>query len=173
MRIRLVAKKIKMTDAIRELIESRLEKLEDFADSIVWADVSVTVEKQEHKADVVLHVEHQTLKASASTDDLYSAIDKVMTKIESQVKKYREKATDHHASQVVNGDEVTTLIGPEIRFTVVKDVPVAPMTADEAVIEMEKLGYNFWFYQDKLENRMQLVFKRLDGTYGLLQPVKK
>jgi len=68
---------------------------------------------------------------------------------------------------------ITTLSGPEIRFSVVKDVPLKPMNKEEAVMEMEKQGYNFWLYQEKGTKQMQVVFKRIDSTYGLLQAVKK
>ena len=64
-------------------------------------------------------------------------------------------------------------MGPEIRFSVVKDVPLKPMNKEEAVMEMEKLGYNFWVFQVRDSKQLQVVFKRLDSTYGLLQPVKK
>jgi putative sigma-54 modulation protein len=173
MRIHIVARKVKMTAPIREFIESKLSKLHEYLENIVWAQVIVSVEKKIHTAEVVVHAGHQTMKAAASTDDLYSAIDKAMDKMEIQVKKYKERFTDHHASETAESDEFTTLVGPEIRFSVVKDVPLKPMSKEEAVIEMEKLGYNFWLYQEKGSKQVQAVFKRLDSTYGLLQPVKK
>jgi ribosomal subunit interface protein len=172
MRIHIVARKIKMTASIKEFIENRLEKLQDYMDNIVWAQVIVSVEKKLHNAEVILHVGHQTMKAAASTDELYSAIDKVMAKMEAQIKKYKERNTDHRATEAVAADEMSTLIGPEINFTVVKDVPLKPMTKDEAVIEMEKQGFTFWLYQDKGSKQLQVIFKRMDNSYGLLQPVK-
>lgn len=174
MRIHIVARKMKLTEAIKSFIEERLSKLQDYVSDIVWVQVNVSVEKTLHNANVVLHVGNQTIRASASTDELYSAIDKVMTKIESQVKKYNDRRTDHRAdeAEAVYEDETVALLGPGINFTVVKDVPLKAMSKDEAVIEMEKQGFTFWLYQDRDENQMQLVFKRMDGTYGLLQPVK-
>ncbi len=80
---------------------------------------------------------------------------------------------DHHATENIDAGEFTTLVGPEIRFSVVKDVPLKPMNKEEAVMEMEKLGFNFWLFQEKGSKQLQVVFKRLDSTYGLLQPVKK
>ncbi|MCX5793444.1 MAG: ribosome-associated translation inhibitor RaiA [Elusimicrobiota bacterium] len=173
MRIHIVARKMKMTKPVKEFIEAKLEKLHEFLENIVWAQVIVSVEKKIHTAEVVVHAGHQTMKAAASTDEMYSAIDKAMDKIEIQVKKYKERFTDHHATEGLDMGELTTLVGPEIKFSVVKDVPLKPMNKEEAVIEMEKLGFNFWLYQEKATRQMQVVFKRLDSTYGLLQPVKK
>ncbi len=164
---------MKMTKPVKEFIEAKLEKLHEFLENIVWAQVIVSVEKKIHTAEVVVHAGHQTMKAAASTDEMYSAIDKAMDKIEIQVKKYKERFTDHHATEGLDMGELTTLVGPEIKFSVVKDVPLKPMNKEEAVIEMEKLGFNFWLYQEKATRQMQVVFKRLDSTYGLLQPVKK
>ena len=174
MRIHIVARKMKMTDAIKTFIEERLAKLQDYVSDIVWAQVIVSVEKKLHNADVVLHVGNQTMKSSASTDELYSSIDKAMTKMEAQIKKYNGRRTDHRAdeAEAVYEDETVALLGPGINFTVVKDVPLKAMSKDEAVIEMEKQGFTFWLYQDREAKQMQLVFKRMDGTYGLLQPVK-
>lgn len=172
MRIHIVARKMKMTDAIKTFIEERLAKLQDYVSDIVWAQVIVSVEKNLHNADIVLHVGNQTMKASASTDELYSAIDKAMTRMEAQIKKYNSRRTDHRADEVIDEDETVALIGPEINFTVVKDVPLKAMSKDEAVIEMEKQGFTFWLYHDREAKQMQLVFKRMDNTYGLLQPVK-
>ena len=173
MRIHIVARKIKMTGPIREFIEGKLEKIREYLDNIVWAQVIVSVEKKIHTAEVIVHAGHQTMKAAASTDELYSAIDKAMDKMEAQVKKYKERFTDHHATEKVDSSEFTTIMGPEIRFSVVKDVPLKPMSREEAVIEMEKLGFNFWLYQEKGSKQLQVVFKRLDSTYGLLQAVKR
>lgn len=173
MRIHIVARKIKMTKPVKEFIEAKLSKLHEYLDNIVWAQVIVSVEKKIHAAEVIVHAGHQTMKAAAETDEIYSAIDKAMDKMEVQIKKYKERFTDHHASEVVDLSEFTTLAGPEIRFSVVKDVPLKPMNREEAVIEMEKLGFNFWLFQEKGSKQLQVVFKRLDSTYGLLQPVKK
>ncbi|MDD5209565.1 MAG: ribosome-associated translation inhibitor RaiA [Elusimicrobiales bacterium] len=173
MRIHIVARKIKMTKPVKDFIEAKLAKLHEYLENIVWAQVIVSVEKKIHSAEVIVHAGHQTMKAAASTDEMYSAIDKAMDKMEVQIKKYKERFTDHHATETIDTGEFTTLVGPEIRFSVVKDVPLKPMNKEEAVMEMEKLGYNFWLFQVRGSKNLQVVFKRLDSTYGLLQPVKK
>lgn len=173
MRIHIVARKIKLTQPIKEFIESKFAKLQEYIENIVWAQAIVTVEKKMHTAEVVVHVGHQTIKAAASAADLYTAIDRVMDKAEAQVKKYKERRSDHRPQEAIDLREMTTMTGPEIRFSVVKDVAVKPMRREEAVIEMEKLGFNFWMFVDKDSRQTQVVFKRLDASYGILQPVKK
>ncbi|MBI4802496.1 MAG: ribosome-associated translation inhibitor RaiA [Elusimicrobia bacterium] len=172
MRIHLVARKIKLSQPLREFVEAKLSKLTEYVDNIVWAQVIINVEKKIHSAEVIVHAGHQTMKAAAVSDDLYSAIDKVMSKIEVQVRKYKEKFSEHR-HQSVDMTEFTAFGAPQITFSVVKDVPLRPLTREEAVREMEKLGFNFWLFMDKNSRQMQVVFKRLDSTYGLLQPVRK
>jgi len=172
MRIHIVARKMKMSKPVREFIEAKLTKLHEFLENIVWVQVIVTVEKKIHTTEVVVHAGHQTMKAAASTDEMYSAIDKAMVKMESQVKKYKEKFSEHR-HQTVDMTEFIAYGAPQVTFSVIKDVPLHPLTKEEAVREMEKLGFNFWLFMDKNSRQMQVVFKRLDSTYGLLQPVRK
>ena len=173
MKLHIVARKIKLTKPIKDFIETKVGKLYDYINNIVWIQVIITVEKKAHMAEIVVHAGHQTMKAAASSDDLYSAIDKMMDKIEIQVKKYKEKLSDYRKEDVYSYREIPGIISPEIRFSVIKDVSIKPMNKEEAVLEMEKLGYNFWLFMDKKEKQMRVVFKRLDNTYGILQPVKK
>lgn len=173
MKLHIVARKIKLTKPIKDFIESKVQKLYDYIDNIVWIQFVISVEKKNHMAEIIVHVGHQTMKAACSSDDLYTAIDKVMDKIETQVKKYKEKMSDHRNEEVYSYKEMSSIVSPEIKFSVIKDVPIKPMDKEEAVMEMEKLGYNFWLFMDKKTKQMQVVFKRLDNTYGILQPVKK
>ena len=90
-----------------------------------------------------------------------------------KIKKYKEKYSEHRGMSISEMSEISALVGAPAVFTVVKDVPIRPMNKEEAVQEMEKLGYNFWLFMEKDARQMQVVFKRLDNTYGLLLPVKK
>lgn len=172
MKINIVARKIKLTDTIKNFIEEKVNNVLGYIHNIVWVQVIVGVDKKQHFAEIVAHIGHQTLKATGISDDLYSAIDIVLDKIEKQAKKYKEKNEDMRKN-ITEIDFSAPVITSDIRFSVVKNVPVKPMTKEEAVIEMEKLGYNFWLFVDKNSKQTQVVFKRLDSTYGILMPVKK
>lgn len=172
MRIHIVARKTKLTRPVKDFIESRLSKLAEFVDNIVWSQVIINLEKKIHSAEVIVHAGHQTMKAAAESDDLYVAIDKAMTKMEVQIKRYKEKFSEHRGPSSSEMSEFSTLVGPQVVFSVVKDVAIRPMNREEAVKEMEKLGYNFWMFLEKESRQVQVVFKRLDTTYGILLPVK-
>lgn len=171
MNIHIVGRKIKLTQAIKDFIQSKVENVLSYINNLVWVQVTVGVDKKQHHAEIVAHVGHQTIKASAVSDDLYSAVDLVLDKIERQAKKYKEKIVDAR-KEVAEVDYTSSFVG-DIRFSVIKSVPMKPMTKEEAVLEMERLGYNFWLFYDKETNQPQVVFKRLDNTYGILQLVKR
>ncbi|NLO92379.1 MAG: ribosome-associated translation inhibitor RaiA [Elusimicrobia bacterium] len=175
MTVHIVARHVKLTKALKDFIQERMDKLQHYFDNIIWAQVVLTVEKKSQGAEIVLHAARQTFQASAKTTDMYSSVDMCAEKIEKQIRKYKEKMKDHRVA-----DEEPSVIQDyslppqgEIRFSVIKKVPVAPMTADDAALEMERMGYNFWMFMDQESNKIQVIFKRLDNTYGLLQPVKR
>ncbi|MEF3280279.1 MAG: ribosome-associated translation inhibitor RaiA [Elusimicrobiota bacterium] len=172
MKISIVARKIKLTSAIKNFIEQKVENALGYIHNIVWVSMVVGVDKKQHFAEIVAHIGHQTIKATGISDDLYSAVDSVLDKIEKQAKKYKEKIVDSrkNATDIAYTPPINTF---DVRFSIVKNVPIKPMSKEEAVVEMEKLGYNFWLFLDKETNQTQVVFKRLDSTYGILLPVKK
>lgn len=171
MNIHIVGRKIRLTQAIKDFIETKVTNVLGYINNLVWVQVTVGVDKKQHYAEIVAHIGHQTIKATGISDDLYSAVDLVLDKIEKQAKKYKEKIVTSR-KETTEVDYTPAVIG-DIRFSVIKTVPVKPMTREEAVVEMEKLGYNFWLFYDKDTNQPQVVFRRLDNTYGILQPVKK
>jgi len=171
MKINIVARKMKLTDSIRSFIEDKVNNVLGYINKIVWVQVVVGVDKKQHSAEIVAHIGHQTIKATGISDDLYSAMDIVLDKIEKQAKKQKEKmVSTRNNVEVV---DYTPVLGGDIKFSVIKNVPVKPMTKEEAVIEMEKLGYNFWLFIDKESRQTHVVFKRIDSTYGILMPVKR
>jgi putative sigma-54 modulation protein len=173
MKISIVGRKIKLTDAIKNFIEEKIENTLGYINNIVWVQVVVGVEKKQHFAEIIAHIGHQTIKATAISDDLYSAMDRVLDKIEKQAKKYKEKIVDFRKISDDNTDFTALPLVDDIIFSVVKNVPVKPMTREEAVAEMEKLGYNFWLFVDKQTKQTHVVFKRYDNTYGILVPEKR
>lgn len=179
MEIKISAKNIKLTPAIKEFTETRVNKIEGYVDNVVWAQVHFSVEKKiNQRAEIILHVgPKQTLKANAVEDDLYKAIDAVAHKIEMQLRKVKSKKlskrTRAEKEQSIQFIDYAFVQQPEVRFSVIKQVEVRPMAPEDAAYEMEKIGYTFWMFLDKDSRQLNLIFKRLDGSYGLIRPIKK
>lgn len=182
MDIKITAKNIKLTPAIKEFINTRVGKVENFFDNIVSAQVLISVEKKINQcAEIILHTGAKTtISASAVESNLYKAIDAAAVKAEAQAKKIKNKAKARKVSKKsvkeveldAFADHVL-LPQDDVKFSVIKQVEVAPMNPEDAAYEMERLGYSFWIFLDEGSKQINLIFKRLDGTYGLIKPVKK
>lgn len=182
MDIKITAKNIKLTPAIKEYINTRVGKIENFFDNIVSAQVSISVEKKiNQRADIILYTGAKTtINASAVEENLYKAIDAAAVKAEAQVKKIKNKAkTRKTGKKAARALEVEAFAEPvllpqnDVKFSVIKQVEVSPMNPEDAAYEMERLGYSFWMFLDEGSKQINLIFKRLDGTYGLIKPIKK
>ncbi len=182
MDIKITAKNIKLTPAIKEYINTRVSKVENFFDNIVSAQVLISVEKKiNQKAEIILHTGAKTtISASAVETNLYKAIDAAAVKAEAQAKKIKNKAKARKVSKksVKEADlstfaEHIMIQQNDVKFSVIKQVEVSPMNPEDAAYEMERLGYSFWMFLDEDSKQINLIFKRLDGTYGLIKPIKK
>ena len=182
MEIKVTAKNIKLTPAIKQFVQTRVGKMEKNFDHIVWAQVLLSVEKKiNQRAEIIVHTgTKNNISATAVEADLYKAIDAAATKAEAQMKKAKEKTKSKRATKkAAVVEEIATfsdnilLPTTDVKFSVIKQVEVTPMNPEDAAYEMERLGYSFWMFLDEDSKQINLIFKRLDGTYGLIKPVKK
>ena len=182
MEIKITAKNIKLTPAIKQFVQARVNKIENYFDNVVWAQVLLSVEKKiNQRAEIIVHTGgRSTVSASAVEHDLYKAIDAAVTKAEAQMKKAKSKSKSKRtakkapapADMAAFGEQMI-LPANDVKFSVIKQVEVTPMNPEDAAYEMERLGYSFWMFLDEGSKQINLIFKRLDGTYGLIKPIKK
>ena len=177
MKLRITAKNIRLTDAIREHAQSKVDKLDKFFET-GYAEMVLSVNKKiNQRAEITIHADKKKFTGRAVEGDLYKAIDNAILKIEAQIRKSKGK---YVAGKRITKEEAVSFYGaapvyvPEndVKFSVIKQVEVLPMNPEDAAYEMERLGYTFWMFLDEESKQINLIFKRLDGTYGLIQPVK-
>ncbi len=112
-------------------------------------------------------------RALSKGADLYAAVDLASDRIDAQLRKFKSKLRDHHRDISVHPLVTRDLNGPdEVQFTVVKQVPMTPISKETAVEEMDRMGYNFWMFRDKVSRQVNVIFRRVDDSYGLLRPAK-
>ncbi|MEK6543640.1 MAG: ribosome-associated translation inhibitor RaiA [Elusimicrobiota bacterium] len=192
MQIHTTARHTKLTPAISAYLAKRIARLERYFDHLVWANVILNVEKHRHNTEIIIHSPLHTIRAKAEAHDLYSSIDLTIDKAEVQLKKLKTK-WDHkrgrNSRQVdarnpyaqIAIDEVSAMGGMgqpyngglSTSITVVKKVPIRPTTVDEAIQTMESMGYNFWMFMNKVSKRINVIFRRADQTYGIMEPAKR
>jgi putative sigma-54 modulation protein len=176
MRIHITARHLKLTKSLRSYVEEKVGRAQRYFDHIIWAQVVMEVEKKAHTCEIVIHASRQTFRALARGVDLYAAVDLASDRIDAQLRKFKEKIRNHHkeiepapiAAAQLNGSAA-----PEVFFSVVKQVSMRPMTKEEAAEEMDRLGYAFWMFMEADSGQVHVIYRRMDDSYGLLQPVHK
>jgi putative sigma-54 modulation protein len=176
MKLKITAKNIKLTEAIKNFAQSKVDRLDKFFDE-GRAEVVLTVDRKiNQRAEITVHADKKKFTAKAIENDLYKSIDNAVFKIEAQVRKSKGR---YVAGKRVPKEELVSFYGApvfpqenDVKFSVIKQVEVLPMNPEDAAYEMEKLGYTFWMFMDEESKQINLIFKRLDGTYGLIRPVK-
>ncbi|MFA5139561.1 MAG: ribosome-associated translation inhibitor RaiA [Elusimicrobiota bacterium] len=174
MKIQITGRHLRITKAIHTYVDEKVSKAQKYFNHIVWAQVLLSVEKHTHEAEVIIHASRQTFRALGTSESLYAAIDLASDKIDKQLRKYKERLKSRYKEGEPELEPAAWDVEPKpVRFTVIKQVNIAPMTADAAAEEMDRLGLNFWMFQDQDSRQINVIFRRLDDSYGLLQPARK
>lgn len=172
---------IEVTPAIREHVENKVSKLERYftegADATANVNVKVYNDKQT-KVEITIPMKNLTLRAEERHDDLYAAIDLIVDKLERQIRKYktkvnrkfreREGVAAFFASVNKNKPEPED---DDDEFSIVrtKRFDLKPMDQEEAILQMNMLGHNFFVFTDAESEDTNIVYKRRDGKYGLIE----
>jgi putative sigma-54 modulation protein len=181
MQLLVKGKNVEVSDAIREYAESKLRKLERQLADPTKVELELTVEKNpsiaaNHVAEATIWTKGPTLRARESADDMHASIDLLVDKLERQVTRYREKRRHHghHAHARANGASpagVPVVPGEEGPLLVkAKQFTVKPMSAEEAVLQLELIGHDFFVFRNDESAETNVVYRRRDGHYGLIEP---
>lgn len=171
MKIKLTAKQLKLTEPIRQYVREKVEKSQKFFDHIIWAEVFLSVEKRAHNAEVLIHAPGQTFRALATASDLYSSIDLASDKIDAQLKKFKERLKDRHKAHTAK-KELEAAAPPAASIAVIRQT-VLPMSVQQAAEELDDSGLVFRLFQDKSSMQLQVIYRRSDDSFAVIQPVKK
>jgi putative sigma-54 modulation protein len=171
MQLTVTGRNLEVTDALRAYAEEKLRRLTKYLENIVTVHVVLSVEKHRQIAEVTLRVRELTIRAEESTEDLYSSIDLVMEKLERQILRYKERIVDHMARSVGRAERAATNPGVEVpRVVKTKRFAVKPAEVDEAILQMDLLGHAFYVFRNASTDEVNVVYRRRDGNYGLIEP---
>jgi putative sigma-54 modulation protein len=165
-------KNIDSSDALKDYAARRLSKMDRYIDRTGEAHVVLSVEKRRHKADVTLTADGTVINAVEITEDLYSAIDMVMDKLERQIKKYREKLQGKKTQAKTVGAGVAAPVSRRTKPRLIyeKNYPVNPMSVEEAIELMDTAQERFIIFQNTDSKQLNLIYKRKDGELALVEP---
>ncbi len=175
MRFIISGKNLNVTSGLRSSIEQKLGKLERYFTPTTEIIVTLSVEKERQKIEVTIPMKGTIIRSEQVSDDMYVSIDLVEEVIERQLRKYKNKIIDRH-QQGGNlqpdfmGEDVDDAEDDEIKIVRTKRFGMKPMFPEDACIQMELLGHNFFVFQNAETDEVNVVYKRKNGTYGLIEP---
>jgi putative sigma-54 modulation protein len=166
---------MEMTPRLQEYVERKIGKLDRYLPSVDEARMELKVEETRsanHRqvAQLTVRVRGTILRAEERTNDMFASIDTVLDKMYRQIARYKGKRQDrwHAAAEKLPIEEaVEESVGEIVR---VKRFEIRPMSAEEAIEQMELLGHQFYVFLNTNEDAINVLYKRDDGNYGLLQP---
>ena len=169
------------SDALKKYAEEKLERVRKYIDEPVVAQVFLTVEKIRHIAEVTMTAKGITIKAAEETNDMYAALDAVVDKIERQLRRYKERlkahkpASDDRDRQVMKSVVAAESIEQQKTPVVIrsKTFSIKPMSVEEAVMQMDLLHKDFLVFTDATTENINVIYRRKDGNYGLIEPAKQ
>jgi len=167
-------KNFEVTEALKDKITKKLSKLDKFFRKETEAQVTLSVERNRHIMEVTITFDGIVMRAEVENDDMYSCVDKVIDILEGQIRKYKtklEKKLREGAFKPENFDNTET-VDQEQQFNIVrvKKFPIKPMNVEEAVLQMNLLGHEFFMFTNAETMESNVVYKRKDGGYGLIEP---
>ena len=176
MKIKIFGKNIEVTEGIRSAVEEKIGKLDKYFAEETRVDVTLSVNKNEQKVEVTIPVKGRIIRAEEISDDMYVSIDMVEETIERQLVKYKNKIIDKKKS--IKEAFTETYIEADyedededqIKIKKTKRFGFKPMDPEEACVEMELLGHNFFVFLNAETEEVNVVYKRKGNTYGLIEP---
>lgn len=173
MRYTITGRNIDVTPGLRAAIEEKIGKLECYFLPDTEIIVTLSVQKDKQKIEVTIPVKGNIIRAEESSNDMYVSIDLVEEIIERQLRKYKNKLIDKKQSAQAFSDLfISEESEPEDEIQIVKTKRFAmkPMDPEEACVQMELLGHNFYVFLNAETEEVNVVYKRKGQTYGLIEP---
>lgn len=175
MKFIIVGRNIEVTPGLRAAVEEKIGKLDKYFNPDTEVHVTLSVEKERQKIEVTIPVKGSIIRSEQVSNDMYVSIDLVEEIIERQIRRYKKKLIDKKQaaiafSQAFIEDEEDTAYEDDIQIVKTKKFAMKPVNPEEACLQMEMLGHNFFVFLNSETEQVNVVYKRKNGTYGLIEP---
>lgn len=195
--VTITGRHVEVTDAMKEYAIDKIVKIERVVDRIIDVTVTMDIQKLDHKIDVIFRFDHFKIRAQAVSDNMYTSIDRVAEKLQSQLRKYKSKIKDHQAKGLavvdmnvniyskpmydVDLEELNDEIDDEnlreleasykLSKIVKKETrPLKILTAEEAIMKLELSNDVFLVFREESDRQIKIIYRRDDGNYGVIEP---
>ncbi len=175
MEITVTFRHLESNDALKNYAIEKVSKIEKYVSNLNEIHVILTVEKRNNIAEVVVNVNRAQIAAKESAEEnMYAAIDMVMDKIETQARRYKDKLTSHkdHNRKARHNIFSAEILEQEQERKIVKteSVSIKHMTVDEAMVEIESIDDDFIVFKNGTTEKVNVLYRRRDGDFGLVEP---
>lgn len=177
MKVSIYFRDMKNSDALEELMEKKLSKLDRYFKSEAEAKVTMsTIKRTNFKVEVLIPFNGLFLRAEETSDDMHKSVDKVVDKLERQLRKYKTRIEKRHTQGSVRHpsfneeafEDEAAYDSDEPKIVRTKSFELKPMTEEEAILQMEMLGHDFFIFED-IDGITSVLYRRKDGNYGLIE----
>lgn len=173
MKFVIVGKNIEVTPGLKSAVEDKIGKLERYFTPETEIHVTLSVEKERQKIEVTIPVKGSIIRSEQVSNDMYVSIDLVEEIIERQLKKYKNKLVDKKQGTSYFRQEFIEkeyMDDEEVQIIRTKKFDIKPMYPEDACVQMELLGHNFFVFCNAETDQVNVVYKRKGNTYGLIEP---
>ncbi len=174
MKVIITSKNFNASDHLKDSIEKKFERLGKYFSDDIVANVTLVMVKERQTMEATINARGTIFRAEETATDIYNAVDRVIDKLSSQMSRFKTKLQKKHKEHVeVMFNELPEdkdADSDEINIVRSKKFDILPMTAEEAVMQMELLEHNFYVYMNPDKATVNIVYKRKDGSFGLLEP---
>lgn len=180
MRCKIIGKNIEVRDNTKESIEKKLSRIEKLFPEDAVATITLSVDKIDSTVEATVILNKRVLRAEVTESDIHVAMDKVVDILERQVVRYKKRIRSkvRHDANAFQAEYNSILIPEEnlddeehlYQIERVKQFDIKPMDPEEAVLEMELIGHNFFVFRNAENDQINIVYKRKQNTYGLIEP---
>lgn len=173
MKFIIIGRNIDITEGLKSAVQEKLGKLERYFTTETEIHVTLSVEKDRQKIEVTIPVKGNIIRSEQVSSDMYVSIDLVEEVIERQLRKYKTKIVNQ---QQAGGNfqkefvEDEFLEDEEVNIIRTKKFGIKPMYPEDACVQMELLGHNFYVFRNAETDEVNVVYKRKGNTYGLIEP---
>lgn len=177
MKVIIRGKGVVVTNSMESYVQEKVKNFIDkyFADETDFVEIQgrMKVEKLKHFAEITIHFHSYVLRGEAVSTDMYVSIDEAIKKIETQYTKHKERLNRKHKGNGIKGAN-ETVAKPEEEIEIIrrKKFTLKPMNEEEAIMQMELIGHNFYVFLDSETNNINVVYKRKEGFFGIIETDK-
>ncbi len=174
MRVTIAGKGMDVSDYLKDLVSKKVSKLKRYFDEDTEAHITMSIQRSRHIVEVTIPFDGIVLRGEEATGDMYASVDGVIKKLEKQIHKHRTalKRRLHEGAFTKEDDAYAEALAEEKRPAVVrtKKFVVKPMDIEEAKMQMELLGHQFFVFRNAVTNEINVLYQRHDGDLGLIEP---